>query len=208
MAWNSLLIKSEIFESNLFNIKVGVNESQGIISLAINGQKKTSKISPFTTSDESELFMGAFPGGNEVCSMVLKDLLIHIDGKLGHRYIFNEMEGDVAYDSEGSLDAFATNHQWLINHHFFWNYHDSISFAKQEFSRLWTNPYTNELGIITNKGMGIYSFKDGSITHTKYMEQYQTMVSVGGFPNHDLLVGYCSAFPDDEVAVFDFKKGN
>ncbi len=199
--------KSEIFESNLFNIKVGVNESQGIISLAINGQKKTSKISPFTTSDESELFMGAFPGGNECAPMVLKDLLIHIDGKLGHRYIFNEMEGDVAYDSEGSLDAFATNHQWLINHHFFWNYHDSISFEKQEFSRIWTNPYTNELGIITNKGMGIYSFKDGSITHTKYMEQYQTMVSVGGFPNHDLLVGYCSAFPDDEVAVFDFKKG-
>jgi len=33
------------------------------------------------------------------------------------------------------------------------------------------------------------------------------MVSIGGFPNHDLLVGFCSAYPDDEVAVFDFKNG-
>lgn len=201
------LKKSEIYEGNRFNIRVAVDESKGKISLTINNKEKTFNTTPFITSDESDLYMGASPGENECAPMIVENLLIHISGKLEHKYIFNEMEGDIAYDSEGSLDAFATNHQWSINQHFFWNYHDSISYKKQDFNRIWQNPYTNELGIITNNGVDVYSFKDGSLSRTKYEEQYKVMVSIGGFPNHDLLVGFCSAYPDDEVAVFDFKKG-
>ncbi len=199
--------KREIHEGNKFIFKIDVDEAKGKISLSINNKERTLQSSPFVSNDDSEIFFGAAPGDTACAPMILQDLQIRIAGNLEHRYIFNEMEGDTAYDSEGGLDAHATNHQWLINRHFFWEYHDSLSYSKKNFLRLWQNPYSQELGIVTISGMDVYSFFDGSRRKIKYVQPFKNMVGSTGFPNHDLITGFYTAYPDDEVATFDFKNG-
>jgi len=199
--------QDSVHEGKPFSIKLDVDEIGGSIALSLDGKAFTQEFNPFKTDESSDIYFGSPPGQTDCAPMTVQDLRISIAGETTHRYLFNETDGNIAYDSEGGLDAYATNHEWLINRHYFWNIHDSTSVNKTIYRGIFRDPYNNELGILTNEGIEYLSFKDGSLRKVKYRDTQQPINYVHHYPNQDLVLGYSSAYPDDEAASFDFKKG-
>ncbi len=199
--------KEDIHEGKRFRIKLSVDETGGRLSLSINGNEKKSTVTPISAEELSEIIMGTPPGKNDCVPMTVQDLRINIMGKLVHRYLFNETDGNIAYDSEGNLDGQVINHEWLINRHYFWAVHDSITLNKSDYQGIFNDPYKNRFGILTREGIEYYSFKDGSLKLTKYPEPDRTRFGMFSFPNQNLIVGYSSYWPDNEAVTYDFKNG-
>lgn len=199
--------RKDIHVGKRFQVKLSVDESSGRLSLSVNCIEKTSAMAPFPAEEPSEIFMGSPPGKNDCAPMTVQDLRINLAGEPAHRYIFNETDGNIAYDSEGDLNAHAVNHEWLINRHYYWTVHDSITLSKSNYQGIFNDPYNNRFGILTGEGIEYYSFTDGSLTLTKYPEPDRTAFGMVAFPNHDLVVGYCSYWPDNEAVTYDFKNG-
>ncbi|MBK6679761.1 MAG: hypothetical protein IPG53_06890 [Ignavibacteriales bacterium] len=84
------------------------------------GISKEVKRSELKTSDGLDINFGRQLPVKNCLAMIIKNLQIEIDGKLSHQWLFTEMTGNTAYDSEGSLDLETENCDWLINKHFFW----------------------------------------------------------------------------------------
>lgn len=201
------LPKSEVFEGKEHTLRIDVNESVGEVLFNLNNSAKTWSTSPFATNEGSEIFFGSSPGDATSASMMISDLQIFIGGELKHRYSFMEMDGNIAYDETGDLDAHAKNHIWNINRHYFWTVHDSMVFKKSVYQGIFNDPYNNRFGVLTNEGIEYYSFKDGSTTLTKYPEPDRTRYGMYAYPNQDLVVGYSSYWPDNEAVTYDFKNG-
>lgn len=201
------LTGGEVHEGNPLRFKLDVVEESGNITFSLNGKSLQKKFPPFPSGEASDIFFGSPPGKTDCAPMTLQDLRIKISGQQEHRYLFNETGGNIAFDSEGSLNAAAINHTWLINRHFYWAVHDSITYKKDSFRTFFCDPYNNELGILTKDGMEHYSFRDGSRTKVKFRETEPPRNYLSNYPNQDLVMGYSSAFPDDEAATFDFKNG-
>jgi len=118
--------RSEIYDGKWFECQFDIDEFKGIIKGKINGVSKEFKTKSFYWQEGSDIAFGAEGITKDCAPMILKDLGISIDGKLEHHYLFTEMEGNTAYDSEGNLDALVTNHEWLINQHYFPHEKDSF----------------------------------------------------------------------------------
>jgi len=199
--------KEDIHEGKSFRIKLSVDGASGRLWLSINGMDKKSSMTPFPAEEPSEIFMGSPPGKNDCAPMTVQDLRISIAGELAHIYKFNETDGNIAYDSEGDLDARAINHEWLINRHYFWTVHDSITLNKSDYQGIFNDPYNNRFGILTGEGIEYYSFNHRNFKLSKYPEPDRTRFGMYAFPNQDLVVGYCSFWPDNEAVTYDFKNG-
>jgi len=211
--------------------KLAVDEAKGLITLNLNDFTRTEKLAPFLADSPSDIFFGTIPEeklhksntvsanktpvnifdtlpGNSNCvPMTLRDLQITINGKLEHKYLFNEMDGEIAHDCEGGLDARAVHHRWQIDRHFFWSIYDSITYKNEQFLDVFVDPYKQSLGILTKEGIEHYSIIDGKISKTKYQETRQPQFSVENYPNQNLVSGYATALPDPVTATFDFKNG-
>lgn len=201
------LPKGEVFESKEHTLRIDVNESAGEVLFDLNDSTKTLSTAPFETGDGSEIYLGSSPGDVRSAPMVISDLQILVGDELEHKYSFREMDGDIAYDETGDRDALAKNHIWNINRHYFWTVHDSMVFKKSVYQGIFNDPYNNRFGVLTNEGIGYYSFKDGSTTLTKYPEPDRTRYGMYAYPNQDLVVGYSSYWPDNEAVTYDFKNG-
>ncbi len=199
--------KEDIHEGKSFRIKLSVDEASGRLWLSINGMDKKSSMTPFPAEEPSEIFMGSPPGKNDCAPMTVQDLRINIMGELAHRYLFNETDGNIAYDSEGSLDGQVINHEWLINRHYFWSVYDSITLNKSDYQGIFNDPYNNRFGILTGEGIEYYSFNHRNFELTKYLEPHRTRFGVFSFPNQNLIEGHCSFWPDNEAVTYDFKNG-
>lgn len=110
--------RNEIYDGKWFDCLFEFDESKGEVTGKINGVTKRFRSVPFTWEGVSTLFFGADGVTNDCAPMILKDLRISIKGKLEHHYLFTEMEGNTAYDSEGDLDAYVDHHLWLTNQHY------------------------------------------------------------------------------------------
>lgn len=110
--------RNEVYDGKWFDCSFEFDESKGVITGKINGETKVFRTKPFNWEGESSISFGADGITVDCAPMILKDLRIFIEGKLEHRWLFTEMEGNTAFDSEGNLDAHATHHLWLINQHF------------------------------------------------------------------------------------------
>ncbi len=109
--------RSNLHDGKWYDLVFEVDEKRGSITGEINGLKKTFKTNPFFWAGESLINLGADGPTYDCAAMILQDLKLIIDGKLKHQWLFNEMEGNTAFDSEGDLDARVSDHDWLINRH-------------------------------------------------------------------------------------------
>lgn len=109
--------RSNLHDGKWYDLVFEVDEKRGRINGEINGLKKTFKTNPFFWAGESSINFGADGPTYDCAAMILQDLKLIIDGKLKHHWIFNEMEGNTAYDQVGDLDARVSDHDWLINRH-------------------------------------------------------------------------------------------
>jgi len=108
----------DLYDGKWYDMSFVIDEHKGIITGTVNGQTKTFTTNPFFRDKKSLVAFGADGPTFDCAPMILQDLRLTIGGKLAHHWLFNEMEGNTAYDSEGDLDARVTDHDWLINRHF------------------------------------------------------------------------------------------
>ncbi len=124
--------RSNLHDGKWYDLVFEVDEKRGRINGEINGLKKTFKTNPFFWAGESSINFGADGPTYDCAAMILQDLKLIIDGKLKHHWLFNEMEGNTAYDLVGDLDARVSDHDWLINRHLTPFYRDSFFIASPE----------------------------------------------------------------------------
>lgn len=148
--------RSDIYDGKWFDCMFEIDEVKGIIRGQINGVVKEFKTKSFYSQGGSDISFGAGGITNDCAPMILKNLKISINGKLEHHYLFTEMEGNTAYDSEGNLDAQVTNHEWLINQHYFPHKKDSFYVNSAAILAMLVNKRENDLIIKLSDSIKIY----------------------------------------------------
>jgi hypothetical protein len=199
-----LMDRNNIYDGNWFDVKLTVDGESGIARVLFQGISKEVKRSELKTSGGLDINFGRQLPVKKCLAMIIKNLQIAIDGKLSHKWLFTEMTGNTAYDSEGSLDLETENCDWLINKHFFWEpVAIGTEVGNSEYSK---KPLTPEHLVITTDKVTTYNLRKKLYTTIIFEPMPGRNVSTPSTPVRDTFVAFQNGYPD-EPGVLNIRTG-
>ncbi len=199
-----ILDRHNIYDGNWFDLKLNVDSQTGIARVLFQGISKDVKRSELKTFSGLDINFGKQLPVKNCLAMIIKNLQIEIDGKLSHKWLFTEMTGNTAYDSEGSLDLETENCDWLINKHFFW---EPVAIGEEvENSEYSKKPLTPEHLIVTPDKVTTYNLRKKLYTTTIFKPMPGRNVSTPSSTVRDTFVAFQNGYPD-EPGVLNIRTG-
>ena len=194
---------NRIYEGNWFPVKLSIDLRSGALRFSFSGKEEKLGITP-KNSREFNLRFGRDGTGN--CLPVeIKELKIFADEELRHCWKFNEMSGDVAYDSEGGLDVRTLNCEWVINRHFMWDYEREENYVPPAYYR-YSVTEPEHLFFDSTKTSTI-NLRQKVYTEIPYQDSVFLTGMGSSLPENDSLVAFQTGYPD-APSVLDFRRGN
>ncbi len=193
-----------IYDGNWFDLKLSVDAQTGIARVSFQGITKEVKRSELKTPGGLDINFGKQLPVKNCLAMIIKNLQLEIDGKLSHKWLFTEMTGNTAYDSEGSLDLETENCDWLINKHFFW---EPVAIGEEvENSEYSKKPLTPEHLVLTPDKITTYNLRRKLYTTTFFEPMPGRYIGAASAPVRDTFVAFQNGYPD-EPGILNIRTG-
>jgi len=193
-----------IYDGNWFDLKLSVDAQTGIARVSFQGITKEVKRSELKTPGGLDINLGKQLPVKNCLAMIIKNLQLEIDGKLSHKWLFTEMTGNTAYDSEGSLDLETENCDWLINKHFFW---EPVAIGEEvENSEYSKKPLTPEHLVLTPDKITTYNLRRKVYTTIIFEPMPGRYLGAASAPVRDTFVAFQNGYPD-EPGILNIRTG-
>lgn len=193
-----------VYDGHWFPFLLEINEQNGNILVKMDGNSRQGSFKSIKKSEGFDLRFGREPGSGNCLPMILKDLKFSSAGNLLHHWLFTELTGSLAYDSEGGLDAETENCEWLINKHFYWEPAISADYRESNiYPRAAPSP---EYIHIDKNGIRIYNLRNKTRTKIVYPMNDFKFFMVSPLRENDSLISAHSGYPD-KPGVLNFRTG-
>lgn len=199
-----LMPKDLIYEGNKFTFSLKVDEVQGKLAATLFGSTKQTASNLIKQSNGIDLRFGREEKSGNCLPLILRNLSISSSNTLLHHWKFTELSGDIAYESEGGLDAKTENCEWLINKHFYWEPAISDEFREpSRYPRAFPAP---EHLIAIDSGIYIYNLRNKTRTKINYARSDYKYFASNNIKENDSLVAFQSGYPD-KPGILNFRTG-
>lgn len=193
-----------VYDGHWFPFLLEINEQNGNILVKMDGNSRQGSFKSIKKSEGFDLRFGREPGSGNCLPMILKDLKFSSAGNLLHHWLFTELTGNIAYDSEGSLDAETENCEWLINKHFYWEPAISADYRESNiYPRAAPSP---EHIHIDKNGIRIYNLRNKTRTKIGFPNNDFKYFTGSLLRENDSLISYHTGYPD-KPGVLNFRTG-
>jgi hypothetical protein len=199
-----ILNRHNIYDGKWFDLKLSVDAQTGVARVLFQGISKEVKRSELKTSGGLDINFGKQLPVKNCLAMIIKNLQLEIDDKPSHKWLFTEMTGNIAYDTEGSLDLETENCDWLINKHFFW---EPVAIGEEvENSGYSKKPLTPEHLVITADKVTTYNLRRKFYTTLYFEPMAGRNVSTPSTLVRDTFVAFQNGYPD-EPGILNIRTG-
>ncbi len=195
--------QDRVYEGKWFPVILNVDGETGAVRLSFAGLEMMGRI-PRVEGDGISLCFGRDITGN-CLAMEIKDLKVLSEDELIHHWLFTEMSGDIAHDSEGGLDLRAVNCEWLINRHFKWEFFRPAVYRDPGVYRH-TGTDPEHLNIDSAKTR-ITNLRNRTYTDVPHINFPNIPALSKGSVESDSLIAFHTGYPDKPV-VLNIRTGN
>jgi DNA-binding SARP family transcriptional activator len=188
--------------------KLEIDAKSSLISLSINGEKRTKKIKDITDLQDFEIVFGKSNLKNfvttDVCPMSLKNVKIYNNNNLVRNWILGKhLKNNKVYDEVQNEIAIASNPKWLLDQHIFWNKQENLKF--DNFLGTTQDDKGKRIFFIDQKAVYVYHLNNRVIDTLKYSNKPFLCLGTSFIYNQytDELWSY--SFDKNSISKFNFK---
>ena len=120
LLFSFVMPKSELTEKHYYPFRLSVDETRGFIEAELNGVVKRSTSKYISVSEAPVFYFGLLASDPDCAAIILRDLRLTSAGKIKHRWKFNEVEGNTAFDSLGGVPVIIQNPLWALATYYDW----------------------------------------------------------------------------------------